>query len=71
MIAGSMVILTACGGASQNEEETQAQGQTQTVSEDVWKNAYREVLSENEMSIRNYENSEYEEDTKKQPHFAI
>ena len=66
MIAGGMVILTACGGTSQNaEEETKAQEQTQTVSEDVWKNAYREVLSENEMSIRNYENSTYEEDTKK------
>ncbi len=66
MIVGGMVILTACGGASQNaEEETQEQEQTQTVSEDVWKNAYREVLSENEMSIRDYETGMYEEDAKK------
>lgn len=65
MIVGGMVILTACGGASQNEEETQEQEQTQTVSEDVWKNAYREVLSDNEMSIRNYETGMYGEDAKK------
>ena len=70
MLAGGMVILTACGGASQNAgEETQAQDQaqeqTQTVSEDVWKNAYREVLSENETSIRGYEASMFEVYAKK------
>ena len=77
MIAGGMVMLTACGGASQNTEkaetpaaqETQAQEQTQeqvqTASEDVWKNAYRRVLSENESSIRNYETGMDEDDAKK------
>ncbi len=65
MIAGGMMILTACGGASQDAEEaTEPNAQTPTVSEDFWKNAYGEVLFENETSIRDYENGTYEGDAK-------
>lgn len=65
MTAGLMMALSACGGGNtgtspEGEPENQNTAkESQTVPENVWKEAYREVLEDHEEAIRSYEKQEY------------